>query len=171
MREYETGGIRPLRRYIEHFAQIRRIQKYILARALEHDVTVIDNVRHRRAVKAVMTEILAGRERVAAAGVAGEIPVAGGRRMIVPPGSARGPRRLVLKPGRRLPILDGIPTARYVVSAAPAQRVAICAKVPHTSETERRTDSVIWSHTTAATCVSSTPFASSPTMRDREVGP
>jgi len=29
VREWETGGIRPLRRYLDHFAQIRRIQKYI----------------------------------------------------------------------------------------------------------------------------------------------
>jgi 2-phosphoglycerate kinase len=58
VREYETGGIRPLRRYVEHFAQIRRIQKYILARALKHDVTFIDNVNIDASVKVVMTEIL-----------------------------------------------------------------------------------------------------------------
>jgi 2-phosphoglycerate kinase len=58
VREYETGGIRPLRRYVEHFAQIRRIQKYILARALKHDVTYIDNVNIDASVKLVMTEIL-----------------------------------------------------------------------------------------------------------------
>jgi 2-phosphoglycerate kinase len=58
VREYETGGIRPLRRYLENFAQIRRIQKYILARALEHDVMVIDNEDIDAAVKAVMTKIL-----------------------------------------------------------------------------------------------------------------
>lgn len=43
VREWETGGIRSLRRYLDHFAEIRRIQKYILRRAEEHDVPVIDN--------------------------------------------------------------------------------------------------------------------------------
>jgi 2-phosphoglycerate kinase len=43
VREWETGGIRPLRRYVEHFAQIRRIQKYIVGRAQDLGVPVIDN--------------------------------------------------------------------------------------------------------------------------------
>lgn len=43
VREWETGGIRPLRRYVEHFAQIRRIQKFIVGRAQELGVPVIDN--------------------------------------------------------------------------------------------------------------------------------
>jgi 2-phosphoglycerate kinase len=44
VREWETGGIRPLQRYVDHFAQIRRIQKYILSRAERYDVPVVDNV-------------------------------------------------------------------------------------------------------------------------------
>ena len=44
VREWESGGIRPLRRYLEHFAQIRRIQKYIVARANEKGVPVVENV-------------------------------------------------------------------------------------------------------------------------------
>ena len=58
VREYDTGGIRPLQGYLEHFAQIRRIQKYILGRALQHDVTVIDNLDIDASVRAVMTVIL-----------------------------------------------------------------------------------------------------------------
>ena len=42
VREWETGGIRPLRRYIEHFADIRRIQKYMVGRAQALGVPVID---------------------------------------------------------------------------------------------------------------------------------
>ncbi len=42
VREWETGGIRPLRRYIEHFADIRRIQKYIVGRARALGVPVVD---------------------------------------------------------------------------------------------------------------------------------
>jgi 2-phosphoglycerate kinase len=44
VRDWETAGVRPLRRYNEHFAEIRRIQKYIIGRAEEYDVPVIDNV-------------------------------------------------------------------------------------------------------------------------------
>ena len=43
VREWETGGIRPLRRYLDHFAQIRRIQKYIVGRAAALGVPVVDN--------------------------------------------------------------------------------------------------------------------------------
>ena len=43
VREWETGGIRPLRRYLDHFAQIRRIQKYIVGRAAVLGVPVVDN--------------------------------------------------------------------------------------------------------------------------------
>ena len=42
VREWETGGIRPLRRYVEHFAEIRRIQKYMVGRAQALGVPVID---------------------------------------------------------------------------------------------------------------------------------
>jgi len=58
VREWETGGIRPLRRYIQSFAQIRSLQKYIVARAAQHGVPVFDNVSIDLTVKAVMGEIL-----------------------------------------------------------------------------------------------------------------
>ena len=58
VREWETGGIRPLRRYVEHFAEIRRIQKFILARAEKEQVKVIENESIDLAIKEVMAEIL-----------------------------------------------------------------------------------------------------------------
>lgn len=57
-REWQTDGIRPLRRYIRSFSQIRSVQKYILARAAQYDVPVVDNVSIDLTVKAVMGEIL-----------------------------------------------------------------------------------------------------------------
>jgi 2-phosphoglycerate kinase len=59
VRDWETGGIRPLRRYIEHFAQIRRIQKYILSCAEHSEAVVVDNVSFDQTVHIVMAKILA----------------------------------------------------------------------------------------------------------------
>ena len=42
VRDWETGGLRPLQRYAEHFAEIRRIQKYIVGRAEAQGVAVVD---------------------------------------------------------------------------------------------------------------------------------
>ena len=58
VREWESGGIRPLRRYLEHFAQIRRIQKYIVARANEKGVPVVENVRLDECLNEVLGTIL-----------------------------------------------------------------------------------------------------------------
>jgi 2-phosphoglycerate kinase len=58
VREWETGGIRPLHRYIRNFAQIRSVQGYILDRAAQYGVPVFDNVSIDLTVKAVMGEIL-----------------------------------------------------------------------------------------------------------------
>jgi 2-phosphoglycerate kinase len=58
VREWETGGIRSLRRYLDSFPKIRRIQKYILAQAVANDVPVIDNVSIDDTVKQVMGMIL-----------------------------------------------------------------------------------------------------------------
>lgn len=68
VREWETGGIRPLRRYMEHFVQIRRIQKYIVNRAAEYGVPVIDNTGLDETLKRVLGEILERVEEQAAAG-------------------------------------------------------------------------------------------------------
>jgi 2-phosphoglycerate kinase len=54
VRDWETGGIRPLRRYAEGFPHIRRIQKYILTQAAANQVPVIDNVRIDDTVKQAM---------------------------------------------------------------------------------------------------------------------
>ena len=42
VRDWETGGLRPLDRYVGHFAEIRRIQKYIVGRAEAQGVPVVD---------------------------------------------------------------------------------------------------------------------------------
>jgi len=58
VREWETGGIRPLRRYIEYFAQIRRIQKYIVSRAEALGVPVVDNPTLEENVSQVLGTVL-----------------------------------------------------------------------------------------------------------------
>jgi 2-phosphoglycerate kinase len=58
VRDWETAGVRPLRRYIEHFAEIRRIQKYILGRADEYGVPVIDNVGLEEVLSDVLGMVL-----------------------------------------------------------------------------------------------------------------
>jgi len=58
VREWETGGIRPLRRYVEHFVQIRRIQKYIVSRAREMDVPVVDGASLDENLSSVLGTIL-----------------------------------------------------------------------------------------------------------------
>jgi len=57
-RDWHTGGVRPLQRYLEHFDEIRRIQEYILAQAAAHGVRVIDNESIDDAVREVMDEVL-----------------------------------------------------------------------------------------------------------------
>ena len=58
VREWETDGIRPLRRYIQGFAKIRKIQDYILAQADKQGVTVLENDNIDQTVKAVMATVL-----------------------------------------------------------------------------------------------------------------
>jgi 2-phosphoglycerate kinase len=58
VREWETGGIRPLRRYLDNFAQIRRIQKYIVSRAEALGVPVIDNSSIDQSLNEVLGTIL-----------------------------------------------------------------------------------------------------------------
>jgi 2-phosphoglycerate kinase len=74
VREWQTDGIRPLRRYIRNFAQIRSIQKYILARAAQYRVPVFDNVSIDLTVKAVMDEILQAVSRYPVQTVARVVP-------------------------------------------------------------------------------------------------
>jgi len=58
VREWETGGIRPLRRYLDNFARIRRIQKYIVSRAEALGVPVIDNPNIDQSLNEVLGIIL-----------------------------------------------------------------------------------------------------------------
>ena len=58
VREWETDGIRPLRRYIQGFAKIRKIQDYILAQADKQGVPVLENESIDKTVKAVMAGVL-----------------------------------------------------------------------------------------------------------------
>ena len=60
VRDWETGGMRALRRYDEGFPHIRRIQKYILTQAKANEVPVIENVRIDDTVKDVMRMTLDG---------------------------------------------------------------------------------------------------------------
>jgi 2-phosphoglycerate kinase len=58
VREWQTGVTRPLRRYVQNFQRIRKIQKYILTQAARQGVTVLDNASIDLTVKAVMAEVL-----------------------------------------------------------------------------------------------------------------
>ena len=58
VRDWETGGVRPVRKYVEHFAQIRRIQKYIVGRAEALGVPVIDGPSLDENLNAVLGTIL-----------------------------------------------------------------------------------------------------------------
>ncbi len=58
VREWETDGIRPLRRYIQGFAKIRKVQDYILAQAAKQGVPVLENESIDQTVKAVMAGVL-----------------------------------------------------------------------------------------------------------------
>src|ERR1019366_9195698 len=43
VREWETDGIRPLRRYLQGFAKIRKVQDYLLTQAEKQGVIVLEN--------------------------------------------------------------------------------------------------------------------------------
>jgi len=77
VREWETGGIRPLRRYMEHFADIRRIQKYMVGRAQALGVPVIDGPSLDDNLSAVLGTILQRVEDEGGDGDSGDPPRAG----------------------------------------------------------------------------------------------
>ena len=58
VRDWETGGLRPLQRYVGHFAEIRRIQKYIVGRADALGVPVVDTPSLDESLSEVMGTIL-----------------------------------------------------------------------------------------------------------------
>lgn len=57
-RDWHTGGMRSLRRYLEHLDEIRRIQELIRRRAEERGVTVIENRDIDAAVARALDEVL-----------------------------------------------------------------------------------------------------------------
>lgn len=72
-RDWRTGGVRSLRRYVEHLDEIRRIQDLITQRAMEHGVTVIENENIDAAVARALDEVL----RLVAVGAPAAAPPAG----------------------------------------------------------------------------------------------
>jgi 2-phosphoglycerate kinase len=64
VRDVGSEGKRPLNRYIEGFEDIRAIQSFIVERAVEHDVPVIDSDDPDRSVVEIMELVLAGAERM-----------------------------------------------------------------------------------------------------------
>jgi 2-phosphoglycerate kinase len=58
VREWETGGIRPLKRYLQGFDKIRKVQDYLLAQADKQGVTVLENTSIDQAVKSLMADVL-----------------------------------------------------------------------------------------------------------------
>jgi len=57
VREWETDGIRPLRRYIAAFPKIRKVQEYVVAQAEKRDVPVLENTSIDQTVKSFMTAV------------------------------------------------------------------------------------------------------------------
>jgi 2-phosphoglycerate kinase len=66
IRETASEGVRPLTKYLERFHDIRRIQGFLVERAREVGVPVIDNLDAERAVGDVMELLYRGAERVEA---------------------------------------------------------------------------------------------------------
>ncbi len=57
-RDFESGGLRPMERYLRGFGEIRRIQDYLVARAEREGVPVIDTSDSDRALSALMDLIV-----------------------------------------------------------------------------------------------------------------
>ena len=64
IRDTATGGVRPLDKYVEHFADIRALQDYIVERARRNDVPVVDRPTVESAVGEVIGLVLDAAERV-----------------------------------------------------------------------------------------------------------
>jgi 2-phosphoglycerate kinase len=60
----EAGADRPMVKYLDRFAEIRRLQRYIVERAEREDVPVIENENAERATRAVADLVLSAAERV-----------------------------------------------------------------------------------------------------------
>ena len=64
IRDRATGGVRPLEKYVEHFADIRALQDYIVERARRSAVPVVDRPTVESAVGEVIGLVLDAAERV-----------------------------------------------------------------------------------------------------------
>jgi 2-phosphoglycerate kinase len=64
IRDMATGGTRPLDKYVEHFADIRALQDYIVERARRNEVPVVDRPTVESAVGEVIGLVLDAAERV-----------------------------------------------------------------------------------------------------------
>jgi 2-phosphoglycerate kinase len=63
VRDADSEGLRPVEKYLEALADIRRLQDYLVQRAEEAGVTVIENRRREEAVDAVIRLVLDAFER------------------------------------------------------------------------------------------------------------
>jgi 2-phosphoglycerate kinase len=59
VRDLASGGLRPLPKYLRALPEIRRIQDYLVKRAEQAGVPVIDNIRLQDAVQSVIGHLLA----------------------------------------------------------------------------------------------------------------
>jgi 2-phosphoglycerate kinase len=64
VRDRVSEGTRPLTRYLERFPDIRRLQEFLLARAREVEVPVVENVDLERSVAAVLELVHAAAQRL-----------------------------------------------------------------------------------------------------------
>jgi len=59
----ESGADRPMAKYLDHFAEIRRLQRFLVGRAEREGVPVIENESADRATRAVAELVLSAAER------------------------------------------------------------------------------------------------------------
>ncbi len=64
IRDAASGGTRPVDKYMDRLDEIRRIQRFIVARARRNGVPVIENASMDRAISSVMELVLSGADRL-----------------------------------------------------------------------------------------------------------
>ena len=64
VRDATSAGVRPVRKYLDHYDEIRRIQEDIVARAARHRVPVLEASNLEGAVTCVLDLVLAASERM-----------------------------------------------------------------------------------------------------------
>jgi 2-phosphoglycerate kinase len=60
----EAGAERPMSKYLDHFAEIRRLQRFLVGRAEREGIPVIENESAERATRGVAELVLSAAERV-----------------------------------------------------------------------------------------------------------